>query len=261
MLLVPALRNLGCAEPQPYSGWPGYCTLNPEAQVAPQAESKVEILMKPSMHVWSPGTGANAHPEKRSPGRADGVPAQRTVSAKPSPLATSLRGLRWLLAVRMRIQRRGGRYLLQISLPRSDPQPGDATAVRRIPKHRSDALRRDFLHLHALLARHAGLRHSMPQLSYVERTLARTGSRGLLATPKPMLDCALEQLDTVERQWPELRLDELRVRLESAARALARRPKARENSRQVEVSEVSHSLFEELERSWTVPAPLSDSGH
>jgi hypothetical protein len=133
--------------------------------------------------------------------------------------------------------------------------------ARRIPKHRSDALRRDFLQLHALLARHPGLRQSMPQLSYVERTLARTGSRGLLATPKPMLDCALEQLDTVERQWREMRLDELRVRLESAVRALARRPKQFEDSRQVEVSEGSHSMFEELERSWTAPAPLSDSGH
>ena len=232
-----------------------------EAPVAAQAASKVEILMKPSMHVWSPGIGANAHPEKRSRRRADGVPAQQTVNAKPPPLATVLRGLRWLLAVRMRIQRRRGRYMLQISLPRSDPQPGAAAPTRKIPKHRSDALRRDFLHLHTLLARHGELRQSMPQLSYVERTLARTGSRGLLETPKTMLDCALEQLDSFERQWPELHLDELRVRLESAARAMARRPKSRENNGQVEVSEVSHSLFEELERSWTVPAPLSDSGH
>ncbi len=217
--------------------------------------------MKPSMHVLSPGIGTNTRRTKRSRGRADGVPAQRPANAKPSPLATLLRGLRWVLAVRMRIQRRGRRYLLNISLPHSDPQPTDAVAARRIPKHRSDALRRDFLHLHALLARQTGLRQSMPQLSYVERTLARVGSRGLLATPKTMLDCALEQLDTVERQWPTLRLDELRVRLESAARALARRPKAFESNRQVEVSEVSHSLFEELERSWTAPAPLSDSGN
>ncbi|MEQ1806035.1 MAG: hypothetical protein ABL900_11735 [Burkholderiaceae bacterium] len=218
--------------------------------------------MKPSLQVWSPGVGANPRAEKRSARRANGVPAQRTVSAKPSPLATLSRGLRWLLAVRMRIQRRSGRYMLQISLPPPDAQPDVATAARRIPKHRSDALRRDFLQLHALLARQPGLRQSMPQLSYVERTLARTGSRGLLVTPKPMLDSALDQLGTVERQRPELRLDELRVRLESAARALARRPTARENSRQVvEVSEVSHSLFEELDRSWTVPAPLSDSGH
>lgn len=217
--------------------------------------------MKPLMHVGSPGIGANAHADKRGPVRAVGVPAQRAVNSKPSPLAPLWRGLCWLFAVRMRIQRRRGRYLLQISTPEPDPQPGDAAPARRIPKHRSDALRRDFLHLHALLARHARLRQAMPQLSYVERTLARTGSRGLLATPKQMLDCALEQLDSVERQWPELRLDELRIRLESAARALARKPKARENSRPVEVSEVSHSLFEELDRSWTVPAPLSDSGH
>ena len=174
----------------------------------------------------------------------------------PSPLVSLLRGLRWLLAVRVGIQRRGRRFLLRISVPQSE-----TTVARRIPKHRSDALRRDFLQLHALLTRKTGLRQSMPQLSYVERTLARTGSRGLLATPKPMLDQALEQLDTVERQWPEMRLNELRVRLDSAARAQARRPKRFEDSQQVEVSEASHSLFEELERSWTAPAPLSDSHH
>lgn len=212
--------------------------------------------MKSSMHVWSPGMGANAHSVKRSPGPAGGAPMQRTAIAKPSPLASLLRGLRWLLAVRVGLQRRGGRFMLRISLPQSD-----TTVPRRIPKHRSDALRRDFLQLHALLTRKAGLRQSMPQLSYVERTLARTGSRGLLATPKPMLDQALEQLDTVERQWPEMRLNELRVRLDSAARAQARRPKRFEDSQQVEVSEASHSLFEELERSWTAPAPLSDSHH
>jgi hypothetical protein len=212
--------------------------------------------MKSPMHVWSPGMGANAHPVKRSPGPAGSAPAQRTANAKPSPLASLLRGLHWLLAVGVGIQRRGRRFLLRISVPQSD-----TTVARRIPKHRSDALRRDFLQLHALLTRKAGLRQSMPQLSYAERTLARTGSRGLLATPKPMLDHALEQLDTVERQWPEMSLNELRVRLESAARAQARRPKRFEDSQQVEVSEASHSLFEELERSWTAPAPLSDSHH
>jgi hypothetical protein len=217
--------------------------------------------MKSSMQAMSPAMGANGHPRRHSPRGADGAPAQRTEERKPSPMEGLLRGLRWLLAVRLGIQRRRGRYMLQISLPQSDSPAGNTAAARRIPKHRSDALRRDFLQLHALLARHPGLRQSMPQLSYVERTLARTGSRGLLTTPKPMLDSALEQLDTVERQWREVRLDELRVRLESAVRALARRPKKFEDSRQVEVSEGSHSLFEELERSWTAPAPLSDSGH
>ncbi len=217
--------------------------------------------MKPSMHAMSPSVSANGHAVKRSPSQIGGASTRRTENAKPAPLATLLQGLRWLLAVRLGIQRRRGRYMLQISLPQTDRPSADAAVARRIPKHRSDALRRDFLQLHALLARHPGLRQSMPQLSYVERTLARTGSRGLLATPKPMLDSALEQLDTVERQWREVRLDELRVRLESAVRALARRPKQFEDSRQVEVSEGSHSMFEELERSWTAPAPLSDSGH
>jgi hypothetical protein len=84
---------------------------------------------------------------------------------------------------------------------------------------------------------------------------------GRRTTPQAMLESALEQLDAVEHQWRELRLDELRIRLESAVRALARRPKAFENSRQVEVSGASHSQFDELERSWTAPAPLSDSDH
>ena len=101
----------------------------------------------------------------------------------------------------------------------------------------------------------------MPHLSYVERALARTGSRGLLEIPLQILENALEQLDGAVHGSSTLTLDELRARLERAIEALAHRRARFENSRHVEVSEATHSLFEELDRTWTAPAPLSDAVH
>ncbi len=152
--------------------------------------------------------------------------------------------------------------------PRSDP----ARAVRHASRgsarsadpgaiRRSDALRRDFKELHSLFGKDLVLRRSMPHLSYVERALARTGSRGLLEIPLQILENALEQLDGAVLGSSTLTLDELRARLERAIEALAHRRARFENSRHVEVSEATHSLFEELERTWTAPAPLSDAVH
>ena len=152
--------------------------------------------------------------------------------------------------------------------PRSDPartvrhasrgsaRSSDPGAIRR-----SDALRRDFKELHSLFGKDLVLRRSMPHLSYVERALARTGSRGLLEIPLQILENALEQLDGAVLGSSTLTLDELRARLERAIEALAHRRARFENSRHVEVSEATHSLFEELERTWTAPAPLSDAVH
>ena len=60
----------------------------------------------------------------------------------------------------------------------------------------------------------------MPHLSYVERALARTGSRGLLEIPLQILENALEQLDGAVLGSSTLTLDELRARLERAIEAL-----------------------------------------
>lgn len=121
---------------------------------------------------------------------------------------------------------------------------------------RSVALRQDFQELRQLLDRHALARRAMPHLDRVERTLAHVGSRGLFKLPAAVLERALTELDAVEQRT---RLEELRARLGSALEALRYRQARLERGRDVEVSEATHSLFSELERTWTAPMPLSDS--
>ena len=176
--------------------------------------------------------------------------------AKESWLLSSLRALGRWMTLRLFFQQR--RSPLRAS---RSPSRGGARASEPGAARRSGALRRDFKELHALLGRDILLRRSMPHLSYVERTLARTGSRGLLEIPLQMLESALEQLEAAVQGSATLTLDELRARLESAIDAMAHRRARFENSRHVEVSEATHSLFEELERTWTAPAPLSDAAH
>lgn len=121
---------------------------------------------------------------------------------------------------------------------------------------RSVALRQDFHELRRLLDRHALARRAMPHLDQVERTLAQVGSRGLFKLPALVLEKALVELDAVEQRT---RLEELRSRLGSALEAMRYRQARLARGSDVEVSEATHSLFSELERTWTAPMPLSDS--
>ena len=169
-------------------------------------------------------------------------------------LLSSLRALGRWIAMRLFAQSRKDRVRAARNVSRGGARSSDPGAVRR-----SGALRRDFKELHSLFGKDLVLRRSMPHLSYVERTLARTGSRGLLEMPLQILENALEQLDGAVHGSSTLTLDELRARLERAIEAHAHRRARFENSRHVEVSEATHSLFEELDRTWTAPAPLSDA--
>jgi hypothetical protein len=133
-------------------------------------------------------------------------------------------------------------------------QPARTAAAVREP--RSVALRQDFQELRQLLDRHALARRAMPHLDRVERTLAHVGSRGLFKLSVPVLEKAIVELEAVEQG---VRLEELRSRLGSALDALRYRQARLERGRDVEISEATHSVFSELERTWTAPMPLSDS--
>ena len=171
-------------------------------------------------------------------------------------LLKSLRALGRWIAMRFFVRPRKDKACAVRPASRGSARSSDPGAVQR-----SGALRRDFKELHSLFGKDLVLRRSMPHLSYVERALARTGSRGLLEIPLQILENALEQLDGAVHDSSTLTLDELRARLERAIEALAHRRARFENSRHVEVSEATHSLFEELDRTWTAPAPLSDAVH
>jgi hypothetical protein len=70
-----------------------------------------------------------------------------------------------------------------------------------------------------------------------------------------VLQKGLEQLDLLMRGETSEPLADLRTRLDAAARSRGGAAEARVD--EVQVSEASHSLFDEMERSWTGQMPLS----
>lgn len=170
------------------------------------------------------------------------------------PLAR--RPLAWLrtqLRRPLRFEWRG----MQIHLVLGPPPPPPTPAVSP-----GEALRRCHAELGALLGRHPEARHLMRHLSFVEQAIARAGSRALRQdVPVLVLRKALSQLELLIRDEPSAALEEMRSRFEQAIAARAR--SATEDDAvgppsQVQVSEASHSLFDEMERSWTGQMPLPE---
>jgi hypothetical protein len=159
-----------------------------------------------------------------------------------------LRAMRQFLTQRLRLVRKGLQVIVLLEPSREGPR---ATAHERAP--RSEALRRDFDELRQLLGRHAHTRRALPHLGQVEQILARIGSRGLFKLPIPLLEAALVELEAVEQG---LKLEELRARLTSAIETL--RYQQAKHHHDVEVTEATHSVFSELERTWTAPMPLEN---
>jgi len=135
-----------------------------------------------------------------------------------------------------------------------------------IVESRGQALREAHRSLHALIKQHPGLKQMMPHLAHIERALGRKGSRALMRIPVAVLQRGLEQLESLQAEQPRDALRALRTRLveaialRSVARntALASPRSATQAAAAMEVREASHSEFDEVERSWTGNAPLSN---
>ena len=195
--------------------------------------------------------------------------------AKPSPEATSRRApreaaverrrpeppaaLRWvqeLFRSRLGFERRGKQLHVVLKPPPSAPPPEAA------PRRRSETLRKSQEELRTLLDRHADTRHVVPHLSFVEQLLTTGGMRALGKLPLPVLHKSLTQLESLMHDEPGAGLAELRRRL-AAVIALrlggtpgtAPAPKHLGGDEHLEVTEASHSQFDELERSWTGTMP------
>lgn len=132
------------------------------------------------------------------------------------------------------------------------------------PVGRGQALRLAHRALKDLFDKQEGLRQVLPHLSLLERALARKGSKALRRVAVPVLQRALEQLEDLQYTENNAHLAVLRTRLvESIAlrsvSTLGRsvtRP-AGPSSLGLEVKDASQSAFNEAERSWTSPSPLS----
>jgi hypothetical protein len=183
-----------------------------------------------------------------------------------APEAESSRPMRWvqdLFKRKVRVERRGAQIHVLLDPSPAAPAPESADTARA---QRREALRLAQADLRQLLDRHADTRHVVPHLSYVEQLLGRAGLRGLARLPLPVLHKALTQLESLIHDQPAAGLAELRRRMAGViavrlgatpgvAPATAGAMSDFHTEDRLEVSEVSHSQFDALERSWSGTAP------
>jgi hypothetical protein len=150
-------------------------------------------------------------------------------------------------------------------------------------RQRSRQMQQD---LHRMLERHPSSRKLMRHLDVVERALRKSGLSGLKALPIEVVEKALAQMEQVVWDWSPTGLAELRSRmsllvkkrrLESVNASLSTDPttqpassvppraepdSTRADLRDMDVSEVDHDTYEEMERSWVgqVPKPRQPPG-
>lgn len=122
---------------------------------------------------------------------------------------------------------------------------------------RGEALRHDHRDLSSLLDLHGDSRLTMRHLACVEQALARHGSRAFKVLPAQVLGKALAQLEVLAVDSRLGEFAELRLRLRQAAGARPGVAAPQDLAHTVDVSEASHSLFDEMERSWTGQMPTA----
>jgi hypothetical protein len=184
--------------------------------------------------------------------------ASRSSASRPRAAKSSRprRGAGWswlhgLIDRRLRIERRG----LQIHIFFDKPVAARAAAE----SGGGSALRRDHLALQALFELRPELRLTMRSLAYLEDAMALRGSRALKGMPPKLYAKALKYLEKAMQMEPGVTFPELERRLREASQV---RPVAEvEFTTAVQVTEASHSLFDEMERSWTgeIPPSIFDS--
>ena len=124
--------------------------------------------------------------------------------------------------------------------------------------------------LYELFGQHPSSRQLMRHLAVVERTLRAEGLEGFQALPVRVVAKALAEMENLVRDWSPVGLAELRSRMavmvkdqsaqlakgefeEREAFVMMQLPQAAS----ADVTEVDHSEFEEMERSWVgvIPSP------
>jgi hypothetical protein len=150
-------------------------------------------------------------------------------------------------------------------LPRLGPPPRAASAAKE--KQRKIHLRDMRLDLCDLFDQHPSSRQLLRHLWFIEVTLARQGIEGLELLPIQVLSRGLVELERVVADWSPAGLADLRSRLALLVRAAEqnKRPPAPAAVQLVrdddatDVSEVSHSVFAEMDRHWKARPPGADS--
>lgn len=136
-------------------------------------------------------------------------------------------------------------------------RPAGAAKSRSAAPSHGEALRHDHHDLSRLLDLHSDSRLAMRHLACVEQALARHGSRAFKVLPSQVLGKALAQLEVLAVDSRLGEFSELRLRLRQASGTRSGMAAPQELSQTVDVSEASHSLFDEMERSWTGQMPTA----
>ena len=181
------------------------------------------------------------------------VSRQPAIGSRPQLFAP----LRALLTQRVRLQRRGFQIHIVLEAPPEALAHASADAPAGAPAAPTSgaALRHDHRQLVMLLKRQPDLRHTLRHLGCVEQTLARDGSRALKTMPEKVLHKAVEQLEGLSRDDATFVLPELMLRLRHALASVQERASEFESTEAMDISEASHSLFDEMERSWNGRMP------
>ena len=145
--------------------------------------------------------------------------------------------------------------------------------AREDNRRRVRRMKRD---LYELFGQHPSSRQLMRRLAAVEHALHAKGLEGLEALPVRVIAKALSEMDGLVRDWSPTGLAELRSRMAVIVKNRPRVVEAPKTEAPVEVaaasvhaeddfssslpadvSEVDHSVFEEMERSWVGVVPAA----
>lgn len=118
--------------------------------------------------------------------------------------------------------------------------------------------------LYTLLERHPASRQTMRHLDVVERVLRRESIDAVLKLPVKVLARALDEMEALVWDWSQPGLAEVRSRLAVTVKARRNEPVTESKIQEryttappieADVTEVSHDVYEEMERSWTGQMP------
>jgi hypothetical protein len=183
------------------------------------------------------------------------------------PLSVGQRLVRWVeQRLGRRIQVRGHglqmRVLVKKVPPANEtPQLPGMVQLRTLSENRLALMQKE---LRGLLRQHPQTKMLLRHLAYVERTLRHDGLKAVDDLPLDVLSKALAQLESLVANWSALGLGEVRSRLSlliKNKKILALHMSADAQATEVDplqradVCEVSHSVFEEMERSWKGQIP------
>ncbi len=144
----------------------------------------------------------------------------------------------------------------------AEPQFPGMVTLKPVSTTRQQAMRKE---LSGLIHQHPQTKKLLRHLAYVEHTLRHDGVKAVDALPLEVLEKALSQLETLVRNWSVSGLDEVRSRLSLLVKnkqilALHRQGDGAQvtdmdDSQRADVCEVSHSVYEEMDRSWRGQVP------